>query len=332
MVDNAKISIFAGSAGQEFAERMCKYLNMPLGKSSVIRFSDGNVFVRADESVRDRTVYLVQPIGFRPNDEFTEILFWMDAFKRASAASVVLVMPYFGYAKGDKKDEPRVSIRARVCAECMELAGADRIMVMDLHASQVQGFFKRPMDHLYAMPVLVEYIKTLNLENTVVVSPDAGYAKQARRFGAALGLPVAIGDKQRTDHTENAEVLEIIGEVEGRNALIVDDFSISGGTLINLAKNLKDRGAKKIIAALSHNILSAKGVERIEASPIDLVVSTDTVFNANTKDHPRFKTLSVAPIFAESIKRYHNYGSLNDLSYRLPEDLFKACAADVDED
>ena len=253
MVDNAKISIFAGSAGQEFAERMCKYLNMPLGKSSVIRFSDGNVFVRADESVRDRTVYLVQPIGFRPNDEFTEILFWMDAFKRASAAAVVLVMPYFGYAKGDKKDEPRVSIRARVCAECMELAGADRIMVMDLHASQVQGFFKRPMDHLYAMPVLVEYIKTLNLENTVVVSPDAGYAKQARRFGAALNLPVAIGDKQRTDHTENAEVLEIIGEVEGKNALIVDDFSISGGTLVNLAKNLKARGAKKIIAALRKN-------------------------------------------------------------------------------
>ncbi len=155
MVDNAKISIFAGSAGQDFAERMCKYLGMELGKSSVIRFSDGNVFVRADESVRDRTVYLVQPIGFRPNDEFVEILFWLDAFKRASAASVILVMPYFGYAKGDKKDEPRVSIRARVCAECMELAGADRIMVMDLHSSQVQGFFKKPMDHLYAMPLLV---------------------------------------------------------------------------------------------------------------------------------------------------------------------------------
>ena len=326
MVDNAKISIFAGSAGQDFAERMCKYLGMELGKSSVIRFSDGNVFVRADESVRDRTVYLVQPIGFRPNDEFVEILFWLDAFKRASAASVILVMPYFGYAKGDKKDEPRVSIRARVCAECMELAGADRIMVMDLHSSQVQGFFKKPMDHLYAMPLLVEYIKTLNLENTVVVSPDAGYAKQARRFGAALDLPVAIGDKQRTDHTENAEVLDIIGDVEGKNALIVDDFSISGGTLVNLAKSLKSRGVKKIIAALSHNILSVDGVKKIENSPIDLVISTDTVYNANTAGNPRFKTLSVAPIFAESIKRYHNYGSLNDLSFRLPLDIFKACA------
>ena len=148
MVDNAKISIFAGSAGQEFAERMCKYLNMPLGKSSVIRFSDGNVFVRADESVRDRTVYLVQPIGFRPNDEFTEILFWMDAFKRASAASVVLVMPYFGYAKGDKKDEPRVSIRARVCAECMELAGADRVMVMDEGKLVLDGTPKEVFSHV----------------------------------------------------------------------------------------------------------------------------------------------------------------------------------------
>ena len=326
MVDNAKISIFAGSAGQDFAKRMCDYLGMELGKSSVIKFSDGNVFVRADESVRDRTVYLVQPIGFKPNDEFAEILFWLDAFKRASAASVILVMPYFGYAKGDKKDEPRVSIRARVCAECMELAGADRIMVMDLHSSQVQGFFKKPMDHLYAMPLLVEYIKTLNLDNTVVVSPDAGYAKQARRFGAALDLPVAIGDKQRTDHTENAEVLDIIGDVEGKNALIVDDFSISGGTLVNLAKNLKGRGVKKIIAALSHNILSVDGVKKIENSPIDLVISTDTVYNANTAGNPRFKTLSVAPMFAESIKRYHNYGSVNELSFRLPDYVFKACA------
>lgn len=324
MFNSAKI--FAGSGGQVFAERMCAYMGKALSSSEVITFSEGNTFVRINESVRDCDVFLVQPIGMQSNNEFVEILFWMDAFKRANAHTVTLVMPYFGYAKGDKKDEPRASIRARVCAECMELAGADRIMVMDLHASQVQGFFKRPMDHLYAMPVLVEYIKTLNLENTVVVSPDAGYAKQARRFGAALNLPVAIGDKQRTDHTENAEVLEIIGEVEGKNALIVDDFSISGGTLINLAKNLKARGAKKIIAALSHNILSEKGVERIEASPIDLVVSTDTVFNVNTKDHPRFKTLSVAPIFAESIKRYHNFESLNDLSYRLPADLFKACA------
>ncbi len=329
MVGNAKISIFAGSGGREFAERMCRYLDCPLGDSTVIRFSDGNTFVRINESVRDRAVYLVQPIGMSPNDEFVEILFWMDAFKRASAFSVTLVMPYFGYAKGDKKDEPRVSIRARVCAETIELAGADRVMVMDLHASQIQGFFKKSMDHLYAMPALVQYIKTMDTENMVVVSPDAGYAKQARRFGAALKLPVAIGDKQRTDHSENAELLEIIGDVDGKNALIVDDFTISGGTLVNLAYQLKKRGAKKIYAALSHNIISKEGVAKIENSPIEMVISTDTVPNENINGHEKFKTLSVAPVFAETIRRYHNYESINDLSIALPEDLFQACIMDM---
>jgi len=329
MIGNAKVSIFAGSGGREFAERMCRYLDCPLGDSTVIRFSDGNTFVRINESVRDRAVYLVQPIGMSPNDEFVEILFWLDAFKRASCFSVTLIMPYFGYAKGDKKDEPRVSIRARVCAEAIELAGADRIMIMDLHASQIQGFFKKSMDHLYAMPALVQYIKSLDMENMVVVSPDAGYAKQARRFGAALNLPVAIGDKQRSDHSENAELLEIIGDVEGKNALIVDDFTISGGTLVNLAYQLKQRGVKRIFAALSHNIISAKGVEKIENSPIEMVISTDTVPNENIIGHDKFKTLSVAPMFAETIRRYHNYESINDLSIELPEDLFKACIEDM---
>ncbi len=329
MIGNAKVSIFAGSGGREFAERMCRYLDCPLGDSTVIRFSDGNTFVRINESVRDRAVYLVQPIGMSPNDEFVEILFWMDAFKRASCFSVTLIMPYFGYAKGDKKDEPRVSIRARVCAEAIELAGADRVMVMDLHASQIQGFFKKSVDHLYAMPALVQYIQTLDMKDMVVVSPDAGYAKQARRFGAALGLPVAIGDKQRTDHSENAELLEIIGDVDGKDALIVDDFTISGGTLVNLAYQLKKRGAKRIYAALSHNIISAEGVKKIENSPIEVVISTDTVPNENIIGHDKFRTLSVAPMFAETIRRYHNYESINELSSKLPEELFQACIMDM---
>ncbi|NLG26019.1 MAG: ribose-phosphate diphosphokinase, partial [Clostridiales bacterium] len=314
------MSIFAGSAGQDFAERMCRYMELTLGNSQVIRFSDGNTFVRINQSVRDGAVYLVQPIGMAPNDEFVETLFWLDAFKRASARSVTLVMPYFGYAKGDKKDEPRVSIRARVCAESIELAGADRTMIMDLHSGQVQGFFKRPMDHLYALPVLAEYVRRMDLSDTIVVSPDAGYAKQARRFGAALKMPVAIGDKMRTDHSENAEVLEIIGEVNGKNALIVDDFTISGGTLVNLAKELKLRGVKRIYALLSHNIVSAQGVEKLENSPIELVVSTDTVANPYIVGHGMFKTLSVAPLFAETIMRYHNYQSINELSSRIPDE------------
>ena len=324
MFETANISIFAGSGGRTFAERMCSYMGKPLGSSEVIKFSEGNTFVRVNETVRDRDVFLVQPIGLHSNDEFVEILFWMDAFKRANALSCTLIMPYFGYGKGDKKDEPRVSIRARVCAECMELAGADRFVTMDLHAQQLQGFFKRPMDHLYAMPMLVEVIKRVNTENMVVVSPDAGFAKQARKFADVLHLPIAIGDKSRTDHTENAQVLEVIGDVKDKNCLIVDDFTISGGTLVNLAHVLKDRGARNITAMLSHNIISERGVEKINASPIQRVYSTDTVDNPNIVGQDKFKTVSVAPMFAETIVRYYNYQSISSMFTKLPEDMVKA--------
>ena len=324
MFESANISIFAGSSGRVFAERMCSYMGKQLGSSEVITFSEGNTFVRVNESVRDRDVFLVQPIGMRSNDEFVEILFWMDAFKRANAANVTLVMPYFGYGKGDKKDEPRVSIRARVCAECMELAGADRFVTMDLHAPQLQGFFKRPMDHLYAMPMLVEVIKRVNTENMVVVSPDAGFAKQARKFADVLHLPIAIGDKSRTDHTENAQVLEVIGDVKDKNCLIVDDFTISGGTLVNLAESLKARGARDIVAMLSHNIISPQGVERINNSPIKRVYSTDTVDNPNIVGQEKFRTVSVAPMFAETIMRYYNYQSVNSMFAKLPDKVVQA--------
>ena len=324
MFDSANISIFAGSGGQVFAERMCRYMGRKVGNSEVITFSEGNTFVRVNESVRDRDVYLVQPIGMHSNNEFVEILFWMDAFKRANALTVTLVMPYFAYAKGDKKDEPRVSIRARVCAECMELAGADRFVTMDLHAQQVQGFFKKPMDHLYAMPMLSEIVKLMDLSNAVVVSPDAGYAKQARKYASALKLPIAIGDKERVDHTENAHVLEVIGDVEGKDCLVVDDFTISGGTLINLAETLKRRGCKRIYALLSHNIISARGVSRIDASPIEAVFSTDTVDNPNIIGHPKFKTISVAPMFSETIMRFYNYESISSMFAQLPQSIVRA--------
>jgi len=324
MFETANISIFAGSGGRSFAERMCKYMNKPLGSSEVIKFSEGNTFVRVNETVRDRDVFLVQPIGMRSNDEFVEILFWMDAFKRANALTCTLIMPYFGYGKGDKKDEPRVSIRARVCAECMELAGADRFVTMDLHAPQLQGFFKRPVDHLFAMPMLTEVIKRIGVENSVIVSPDAGFAKQARKFADALQLPIAIGDKSRTDHHENAQILEVIGDVKGRNCLIVDDFTISGGTLVNLAESLRARGAREITALLSHNIVSPEGVQRINASPISMVYSTDTVENPNIVGQPKFRTVSVAPMFAETIMRYYNYQSVNAMFYQLPEKVVSA--------
>ncbi len=323
MFGDAKISIFAGRGGKAFAERMCSYMGVPLRDSEVIRFSEGTSFVRFNESVRDRDVYLVQPMGINPNDQFVEMLFWLDAFKRSSASSVTIIMPYFAYAKGDKKDEPRVSIRARVCADCIEMAGADRIMVMDLHSPQVMGFFKRPMDHLYALPMLCETFKHMDIpmDETVVVSPDAGFAKQARRFGSKLGLPIAIGDKRRVAHDEKAEVLEIMGDVDGKNCLIVDDFTISAGTLCNLAHLLKARGAKRIFAMLSHNIISAEGVKRVNDSDIEFIISTDTVENPNIVGQPKFKTMSVAPLFAETIIRYYNYDSISPLFSSVPESL-----------
>lgn len=320
---NGQSKIFTGSTGRLFAERMCRYLGIEPGKSDVITFSEGNTFVRAHETVRDKDVYLVQPIGLKPNDEFVEILFWMDAFKRASANSVTAIIPYFGYAKGDKKDEPRVSIRARVCAECIELAGADRVVTMDLHSPQIQGFFKKPVDHLYALPVLCEYVKRLPLGDFVVVSPDAGFTKQARKFASQLGATVAISDKMRKAHDEKAKIIEIIGEVKGKDALIVDDFTISAGTLVDLAGELKRRGALRIYACVSHLLLNPAGIKRIEESPIEKLLGTDSVDNPYVAGSPKIKVVSVAPLFAEAIARIHTHDSISPLFTKVPEKVLK---------
>ncbi len=325
MVENRELKIFAGSSSKQFADKICKYLNIELGKSEVINFTEGNIMVKSKETVRDKDVYLVQSIGLEPNNEFTEILFWMDAFKRASAQSVTAIIPFFSYSQGDKKDEPRVSIRARVCAESIELAGADRVITMDLHSPQIQGFFKKPVDHLYAMPILCEYFKkNYDLSNTVIVSPDAGFAKEARRYASYLNRPVAIGDKKRLYHNENAEILGIIGEVKGKDALIFDDFSISGRTLVNLAKGLKNRGANRIFAGLSHLLLNEKGVERIENSPIEQVISTDSVNNNKVNNSKKIKLVSVAPLFAETIYRVHNRISVSSLFEEVPKKVLKS--------
>ncbi|NLB60941.1 MAG: ribose-phosphate diphosphokinase [Clostridiales bacterium] len=312
---NGTIKIFAGSSGVRFAQRMCAYLEIEIGKTFYKKFSDGNIYVRVEESIRDKDVYIVQPIAKNPNDEFTELLFWIDAFRRASANSVTAIIPYFGYAKGDKKDEPRVSIRARVCADCIERVGADRVVTMDLHSAQVQGFFSKPMDHLYAQSLLCEYARKMGIvdDDLVVVSPDAGFAKNARMFANELKRPVAIGDKVRTDHNEKAKVLDIIGEVRGKNCIIVDDFTISGGTLIDVAHGLKDKGAKDVYAFLSHCVLDAKGVKKIEDSPIKLLVSTDTVTCPEAEQSEQIRIISAAPLFAQAIKLIHDRHSISEI-------------------
>ena len=293
---------------------------MTLGilRSSI--FSDGNIFLRIKETVRNKDVYVVQPIGMNPNQEFVEILFWMDALKRASANSVTAIIPYFSYAKGDKKDEPRVSIRARVCAESIELAGADRIVTMDLHSPQVQGFFKKPVDHLLSLPIICEYVKGLDImHNICVVSPDAGYAKMARKYADYLHAPVAIGDKTRYSHNETAKILNVIGDVKGKNCMIVDDFSVSGGTLVDIARALKANGAKRIIACLSHVIVREKGVKAIEESPIEMLIGTDSVKNPYILKSEKFISISVAPLFAEAVLRIHEKESLSPLFSKVPK-------------
>ncbi len=321
---DSEINIFAGSSGKSFATRMCKYLDIPLGKTETIVFSEGNTYVKIGEHVRGKEVYLVQPMGKNANNDFVELLFWMDAFKRSGASYVTAIIPYFSYAKGDKKDEPRVSIRARVCAECIELSGADRAIMMDLHSAQIQGFFKIPVDHLFAYPLFTKYLKTFISRNSVVVSPDAGFAKSARKFAAKLELPVAIGDKTRYGHDEKAEMLELIGDVSGKDAIILDDFSISGGTIVNLAKLLKKRGANKIIACLSHLPLSDKGIREVEESEISLVISTDTIENTRLQNSAKFKIISVAPLFAECVERMQLRESISELFEGISDEMLQA--------
>src|SRR5580700_4314925 len=211
-----ELLLFAGSASRRLGQAIADYLDCPLGASETLHFSEGNLFVRVLENVRGRDVFLVQGTAFPANDNFMELLFWVDALTRASAASVTAVIPYFSYAKGDKKDEPRVSIRARMCADAIEAAGVDRVVTLDLHAPQVQGFFRVPVDDLYSQPVLCDAISAKNLPDLVVVAPDAGFAKKARSWANRLGAPTAIADKRRVDHSETAQVMELIGSVEGK--------------------------------------------------------------------------------------------------------------------
>jgi ribose-phosphate pyrophosphokinase len=307
------IMVFAGSGSPQLTARICKYLHIEPGKNETLHFSDGNTFVRILENVRGRRVYVVQSTVFPANDHFMELLFWIDAFKRAGAESVTVIIPYFSYAKGDKKDEPRVSIRARVCADAIEVAGADRVVTMDLHAPQIQGFFHRPVDNLYALPILSQYIKSMELHNIVIVSPDVGFAKQARHYASALGAPIAIAYKERVAHDENAIITQIIGNVEKKTAVVVDDFTTSGGTLASVAFTLKEYGTIEVYAAVTHGVLTEKALERINQSPLKRLIITDTVEHQPVALGGKVTVISVAPIFAEAIRRIHNRESISEM-------------------
>lgn len=303
--------LLAGSASQALAADIAEYLQHPLGRCETLRFSDGNLFVRVLENVRGRDVFIVQSVSPPANDSFMELFFWVDALKRASAASVTAVIPYFSYAKGDKKDEPRVSIRARACADALEAVGVDRVLTLDLHAPQVQGFFKVPVDDLRAAPVLCDAVSATIHGDLVVVSPDAGFAKRARSYAHRLGVPLAIADKRRSDHTETAEVTELIGDVEGRTALIVDDFTISAGTLIDAARLLVERGATSVVVAVSQALLGPDALRRLDDSPIERLFTTDAVPLAATGS--KVEVVSIAGLFGEAIRRIDRRESISVL-------------------
>ncbi|HKN64429.1 MAG TPA: ribose-phosphate diphosphokinase [Gaiellaceae bacterium] len=305
--------VVCGSGSRRLGSAICEELGVQPAAAETMRFAEGTIFVRLLENVRGRDVYVVQSTIYPTNDKVVELLFWLDACRRASAASVTAVVPYFSYGKGDKKDEPRVSIRARVLADAIEVAGADRVVAMDLHAPQIQGFFRIPVDDLYALPILVDAIRRAGVQDPVVVSPDSGYAKMARRFARRLGGGFALADKTRSGHDEEVEVFGLLGDVAGRDAVLVDDFVASGGTLVEAAERLVERGARSVIAAATHGLFSGDAAAKLAASPIERVIVTDTVEN---QPHPlgeKVEVVSVAGLFAEAIKRVHGRESISVL-------------------
>lgn len=311
------LAVLAGSGNPILSQKIADALGVALTPCKAHVFSEGNVFVRVRENVRGRDAFIIQGIHHPVNDNFVELLFWIDALKRASAQQVTAVIPFFSYAKGDKKDEPRVSIRARVCSDAIEAAGADRVLTMDLHTPQIQGFFGIPVDHLYARHVIADHIRAMNIADLVVCSPDVGFAKSAAAFAHLLGVPVVIGNKQRADHTEQAEVLDLIGDVNGRNVVMIDDFTITGGSLISMAELLKARGAKDVYAAVTHGVLSAGAAARLDASPIEKLFITDTIEASRETPPDKVEVISVAPLFAKAIRSIHDRTSISQL---FPDD------------
>ncbi len=307
-----EMKIFSGSSNPELSKNICRYLNIPLSQASSFKFSEGNVYVKIQESVRQAHVFFIQSGANPINDLLIETLFFIDAFKRSSAASVTVILPYFPYTKGDKKDEPRVSIRAKVISEIIEATGADRVLTMDLQPPQIQGFFNIPVDNLYAQPVFCDYLSTIRLKNPIVVAPDFGAARMANRFATQLQCQVSVASKKRHGHTEEIISTQIFGDVKDKDVIIVDDMIISGGTLIEVAKSLKKQGALKIYACISHALLGDKFLENFEKSDINQLIITDSI-PFTKKLHPKVKKLSVAQLFSEAISSVYHGDSISTL-------------------
>ena len=309
------LSIFTGNANRALADEICKFVEIPLGRADVTHFSDGEIYVEIGENVRGVNCFLVQPTCSPPNQSLMELLIMIDALKRASAGSIVAIMPYFGYARQDRKAKPRTPITSKLVANLITAAGADRALAMDLHAGQIQGFFDIPFDHLFAMPVLIEELRVLGYggENTVVVSPDAGGVERARAFSKRLGASLAIIDKRRPAPNVS-EVMNIVGDVKGKKAVIVDDIIDTAGTLTHAAVAIMNAGAASVSACASHAVFSGKAVPRISESPLQNVIVTNTIPLSEAGEQcSKVRVKSVGRLLGEAIKRIHHGDSISSL-------------------
>jgi ribose-phosphate pyrophosphokinase len=305
--------VFTGNANPALAAEICYELGCQLAAVTVKQFSDGEVHLQIHENVRGADVFVVQPTSTPADRHLMELLLMMDALKRASAERITAVLPYYGYARQDRKDRPRMPISARLVASLLERAGANRILALDLHAAQIQGFFDVPVDHLFGMPVMIDYFDEMRGEGLTVVSPDAGGVERARAFAKRLDAPLAIIDKRRTE-VNVAEVMHIIGDVSGQDCLIVDDLIDTAGTLVKAAEALLEQGARSVRACATHAVLSGPAVERIENSEIEEVIVTNSIPLAEQADNcARIKQLSVAPLLAKAIQSIHEDGSVSTL-------------------
>jgi ribose-phosphate pyrophosphokinase len=307
------LCVFSGNAHPELAQDVCTSLEMPLGQAEVFEFSNENIFVRVLENVRQKDVFILQPLSTPVNRSVMELLIMIDAFKRASAGRITAVLPYYGYGRSDKKDQPRVPITARLLANLIETAGADRLLTIDLHAGQIQGFFNIPVDELTALYLLSRYFKERDLTDTTVLATDVGDAKRARNIARQLGTPLAVVDKERMGNEERVSALALIGEVAGQHVIIPDDEIDTGGTILAAARIAFERGAKSVTAACVHPILSGQAAARICESDIEELVVTDTIPLGPQKQHEKITVLSVAPLLGEAIKRIHSGQSVGAL-------------------
>ncbi|HLA79811.1 MAG TPA: ribose-phosphate pyrophosphokinase [Vicinamibacteria bacterium] len=310
---NRELRVFTGSAHPGLGESIARHLGLPLGRAHLSRFADGEVWFQIQDNVRGADVFVVQPTCPPVNENLMELLVMLDAFKRSSASRITAVMPYYGYARQDRKDKPRVPITAKLVADLLSTAGTDRILTMDLHASQIQGFFDVPVDHLFAAPVIMDYVSKLRLPKLTVVSPDAGGVERARAYAKRLDAALAIVDKRR-DTPNVAEVHRVVGEVEGRTAMIVDDIVDTGGTLAKVAEAVKKAGAREVLASSTHAVLSRDAVQRIEASPLSKLIVTDSMPLGEDKSRSeKVVVLSVAELLSKAIRNIHEEASVTSL-------------------